>query len=466
MSLAAARAVADAVLFEGYLLYPYRASSPKNQVRWQFGLLGPAGAGPAGAGEDCRLATEVLLVPEPGGPGRLTVLVRFLQLQVRSVEAADPAAAGGFAPVAELDAGGARWIGWDEAVEREVEVARDLAGLVGGETVEVSVPGGCDVELLERDGLVAGRLLRRREPLRGALHLKAAPAPELPELYRVRAELENLTPWGAADLPSPPAGGRAAAREVAARASFIGTHLLLAATGGSFVSLTDPPPRAAAAAAACRNHRCWPVLVGQGPGEVVLASPIILGDHPAVAPESAGDLFDCTEIDEILTLRVMTLTEEEKRAARGTDPRAGQIIDRCDRMTAAELGALHGARRAVPDPAGGPPEGAPWWDPGVDGAVAPERDSVTVGGVQVARGSRVRLRPGRRADAQDMFLAGRTAKVAAVYADVDGGSHVALLLEDDAAAELHEWYGRYYYFAPDELEPLGPLAEPGRVGVP
>ena len=82
--------------------------------------------------------------------------------------------------------------------------------------------------------------------------------------------------------------------------------------------------------------------------DAVLVAPIILGDHPSIAPESAGDLFDATEIDEILTLRVMTMTEQEKAEARGTDPRAAAILARCDAMSPEELARLHGARR---DPA-------------------------------------------------------------------------------------------------------------------
>ena len=77
-----------------------------------------------------------------------------------------------------------------------------------------------------------------------------------------------------------------------------------------------------------------------------------------------------------------------------------------------------------------------------------------VAGIPVPRGSRVRLRPSRRADAQDMFLAGQEAVVSAVHVDLDGETHVAVTLVDDPAAELHDWYGRYLYFAPDELEPL------------
>ena len=106
---------------------------------------------------------------------------------------------------------------------------------------------------------------------------------------------------------------------------------MLAVDGGAFVSLLDPPDGAAEAAVACRSDGHLP-----GPhrrDDVVLSSPIILYDHPEVAPESPGDLYDATEIDEILALRVLTLTDEEKAEARGTDARAAAIIDRCDALS-------------------------------------------------------------------------------------------------------------------------------------
>jgi hypothetical protein len=97
----------------------------------------------------------------------------------------------------------------------------------------------------------------------------------------------------------------------------------------------------------------------------------------------------------------------------------------------------------------------PWWDPGQDQSVSPETDRLTVGGRVVGRGSRVLLRPGgRRTDAQDMFLAGRTATVAAVFHDVDGGDHLAVVVEDDPAQDLVLAHGRYLYFSPDEVEVL------------
>src|SRR5262249_26330156 len=161
------------------------------------------------------------------------------------------------------------------------------------------------------------------------------------------------------------------------------------------------------------NDGLFPVLVGDGDAEVVLASPIICYDHPAVAPESPGDMFDATEIDEILALRVRTLTDDEKREARATDARAAAVVDRCDAMGADVLGALPGTFRAVGDAADGPrppggtpddaPEGGPWWEPRVDASFDPWHDTVTVGGVVVSSGSPVRLRPSRRADAQDLF---------------------------------------------------------------
>ena len=80
-------------------------------------------------------------------------------------------------------------------------------------------------------------------------------------------------------------------------------------------------------------------------------------------------------------------------------------------------------------------------------------------GERVGKGSIVRIKPQRRADAQDLFYADQLARVAAVHRDLDGEIHLAVVLADDPAAELHDWYGRYLYFAPDELEPVGRALE-------
>jgi hypothetical protein len=409
--------------------------------------------------------------------------VRFLQVQVRATERA---VAGGFEPVDELTVGPATWIRWHEAVERTVSFeGLGLDTHEDPQTYAIEVPGGEDVELLtDDDGREVGRLVRTRYALRGELSVSVR-STDHESLRRLSVELTNTTEWsaGADDMDRP--------RDVAARASFVGAHLLLAAEQAAFVSITDPPEWAVEAAAACSNHRCWPVLIGEpGSTDVVLASPIILADYPAVAPESPGQLYDSTEIDEILTLRIMTLTDDEKRAARGTDARAAAIIDRSDTMPPEIFERLHGALRAntgdlgldrvasgqeselspgkVQDHAtvgdGVPTFGtAPWWNPSVDAAVSPENDTIQISGVAVGKGTRVRLHPSGRGDAQDMFVDGLVAVVAGVYFDVDGDTHVAVVVEDDPAAELHEWYGRFSYFRPDELEPLVAPARAGQL---
>ena len=224
------------------------------------------------------------------------------------------------------------------------------------------------------------------------------------------------------------------------------------------------------------QQRCFPVLVGDpGDTDVVLGSPIILYDYPEIAAESAGALFDSTEIDEILTLRVMTMTDEEKAEARATDPRAAEIIDRCDGMSADTLQQLHGVLRDPHSPSAAFP------GLGQDGRPRQRRPKTSRGGTppatracgrswtacsstgcSVAKGSLVRVHPSRRADAQDLFFADQVARVTAVLSDVDGGTHVALVLVDDPAADMHDWYGRYLYFAPDELEPLDQAREESR----
>ena len=501
MSLDQVRAVADAVLYEGYLLYPYRATSRKNQVRWQFGVLGPPGAADEGVGEEPGMAVRCLLVEDSEAaadrrvPRRLSVRVhlRFLQLQTRTVERYD-AQNDSFEPVDALAVGDEHWLSWDEAVEQEVVLGYSSGELRSGAAQEVTVDGHEATEELtttadgESGTALVGRIVRRRWALRARVN---ASTTEDEGSTRLEVRVDNITPGQASDTGSSADdsahdGTPISAKDRAIRTSLIGTHLILEAQGARFVSAIDPPTAVAAAARRCSQRRCWPVLAGERPGReaagpageavtspVVLGSPIILYDFPEVAEQSAGSLFDSTEIDEILTLRVMTMTEEEKAEARATDPKAREIIDRCDQMSPESLQQLHGILRnphaVPPDPTArqiGPTDirnvdpptfgehDVPWWDPAADEAVQPELDSVVIDGVPVSKDSLVRVRPSRRADAQDLFFADQVARVTAVLSDVDGGVHVALVLADDPAADLHEWYGRYWYFAPEELEPL------------
>ncbi|MBS4727030.1 hypothetical protein MSM1_01140 [Mycobacterium sp. SM1] len=434
------RAVADAVLYEGYLLYPYRATSGKNQSRWQFGVLGPPGAAEAGIGEDDRLSAQFLM-----SASAIRLVVRFLQLQHRGAER--DTGHHRYQPVDELSTPAGTWLSWDEAIECESCFGPlEPINTSNRWTLPLVAPAATDVEPVS-----GGRLVRTRHEVRAELSVTVEPEDGLD---RVGVTVRNT---GAA------ADDQAAGKDWAIARSLIGTHIIAEAIGGEFISLLDPPEHAAAAVARCRQHRCFPVLAGQ-PGErdLLLISPIILYDYPEIAEQSEGELYDCTEIDELLTLRVMTMTDEEKAQARATDPLAAQIIDRCDAMSPAAMQRLHGVLRNphAGEPAGGPrlipeiPDGVNWWDPLADNAVRPEVDAVLVNGVRLARGSRVRLHPARRADAQDLFFAGKTARVTSVHEDVDGGCHVGVVLDEDPAADLHDWYGRYLYFSPDEVEPL------------
>jgi hypothetical protein len=441
-----ARKVADAVLYEGYLLYPYRASAAKNQARWQFGVLMPRLWSEHGPDEPWATQTECLLEPEEATTVR--VLVRFLHVQAKTVEVVD-VEAGTFHEADTLPVDDSELVSWDEAAELEVAVEAPLARLLEGElATPFERPGGRRVEPVhDAAGRLVGRTVRRRWPVLGSVKLSAERLEGPYGLVRLRLVLENATAWN----------DPGADRSVALRHSLVAAHSLIGIDQGVFLSLLDPPEWAKPAAEACQNLHTWPVLIGdEGRRDAMLSSPIILYDHPTIAPESPGDLFDATEIDEILTLRTMALTEDEKREARVTDERAAAIIDRVDNMPPELLERLHGAVRYLKEVEGTEeeePELVPWWDPGADRTVSPETDGVVVAGVTVARGSRVRLRPGQRADAQDMFLAGRLATVEAVFLDVDGNRHLAVTLDEDPAADLQRWHGRFLYFSPDEVEP-------------
>jgi hypothetical protein len=434
-----AQRVADAVLWEGYVLYPYRASAAKNQVRWQYGILTPRAYSEADGYERWSMQTECVL--ELGNEATVDVKLRYLQVQTRTVE---EAVAGGFKPVAELEVDGELWASWDEAVEHSLDIpAVDLAR-PGVRAVPIVLDAAREVEPLGD----AARVVRERFAVRGVARLECEHCPGPYPLGRLRVTVENHTDW---DEPNAP-------RDVAMRRSLVGVHTLLHSDDARFISLLEPPEFARAAVEACTNDGTFPVLIGD-PAEptTVLSSPIILYDHPAVALESPGDMCDLTEIDEILALRILTLTDDEKRLARSTDPRAAAIVDRIEAFSPDTFASLHGEMRTIGS-VGAPTDPLPWWEPEVDAEVNPWEDSIEIAGVRVAKGSKVRLRPGqvagRRADAQDLFLVGRDATVAGVFFDVDGAQHVAVTLDDDLAADLHEEKGRFMYFHPDEVEPL------------
>jgi hypothetical protein len=443
-ALEAARAVADAVLYEGYVLYPYRATSAKNVVRWQWGVLMPEDVVRRDASERSWQRTELLL--DGDRPTTLRLTVRFLQVQRRHVEDASGRR------VERLETADASYLPWDEALPREESLTVRLDDDAIDTTFEVD--GGVDTEALPEG---VGRLVRVREPVTVGVHVQIE-RPESPyPVSLVRITVENRT--DPVEDPGPD-------RTVWLRRALAASHLLVEVEGADIVSQLEPPEWARGYVAGCASDGVFPVLAGPpGQHRVALSSPIILYDHPQVAPESESSFFDALEIDELLSLRTMTLTEAEKREVRGTDPRAAALLGEVDAMPPELWDRLHGAVRQLeawaplaPPQAGSDaeePSAVPWWDPGSDASVDPEHDAITVGEVEVRRGSRVLLRPGvRRADAYDLFLAGRPATVAAVLRDVDGRDHLAVTVDEDPGADLMVAHGRYLYFAPDEVEPI------------
>ena len=309
--------VAAAVFYEGYLLYPYRLSV-KNVRRWTFGTVSPRfHAEATGEPEKGRMECQVLLE----GNAAVQVKVRFLHVQERT-------------------APGSPQPPWQEGVEREVSLkVNATASLVEHpERKSFRIPAAHQREaVLDGGGRVVGEVYRLTDELSGVLELSAVQVRE--GLFRLHAKLVNET--GMSDPTD---------ASQAERRSFMASHAIVTAEGGRFVSLTDPPPDKADAARACRHSGWWPVPVGDpAAADAMLCSPIILPDYPRVAEESPGDLFDGTEIDEILSLRIRSLTDDEKREMASIDPRARAILERTEALARRELEALHGTWRRFPE---------------------------------------------------------------------------------------------------------------------
>ncbi len=426
---AAVRSIADTVLYEGYLLYPYTASARKNQQRWQFGVVMPRAYAANGTGETAHMQTEVPLEGTRAGDS-IDILVRFLQVQSREVQILQD---GTYESIESLEIDGTRYISWEEAIEREVGCRFAL----GEASLEVPIDfpsSHLEEPLHDAAGILRGRLIRETLPLQGRIRIEAQPV-ELADRLRVR--IENDSTLAGAD------------RADALKTAFLSAHTLLAIDGAAlFISLMDFPDKAESLIKACVNEHTWPVLAGEATrdpryGPMMLSSPIILYDYPINAPQSEGDKFDGAEVDELLNLSILSMSDKEKAEARATDPRARTLIDRAQSMSAEHFAQLHGGVKFDEGPAFETEDTRP--------GVA----HLVVNGVKVVKGSRVRLHPSRRADAWDIFLKGKTAHVKGVYEDFERVHYVAVSIDDDPASEMHDWYGRSLFFYPDEIEPLG-----------
>ena len=289
MNFESVEKVANAVLYEGYMLYPYRPSSTKNQQRWNFGTLYPQRFADAQRPtEACSLHTECLV--QAGPNASLSVRVRFLHLDPQQAQTES----------------------WVEGVDRDSQVERTISDLL-------EEPQKLELHL----GPLVGRLFLSAKAVNG-------------DLLKLTLELANLTPV------------ECATREEALSYAFSSAHLLLGIDGGQFISMLDPPERYAQSVHECHNVGVYPVLVGdEGSFDRMLSSPIILYDYPQIAPESAGDFFDGTEMDEMLSLRVLTMTDEEKAEMKSADARSRQLLERTETLPPEHMMKLHGAIRGL-----------------------------------------------------------------------------------------------------------------------
>lgn len=339
MNIELVEKIANAVLYEGYMLYPYRPTAVKNRQRFNFGSLSPRAYSVAQQGTEAwSMQTECLVV----GPQHtaLDVKVRFLHLTMREVCEIQDGAEPAIKPVATLEVEDQIFQTWQEAVEREVTAkAIKLSELITQpQRTAFSFPSKQETEeLRDSSGKVAGIIVRKQQAIEGSIEVEAERATD--GLFKITARILNLTPMEKATEAS---------RDQALMSALVSTHTILSVKDGQFVSLLDPPDELRQIVAACNNVGTWPVLVGEeGDTDVMLSSPIILYDYPQIAPESSGDLFDGTEIDEILTLRIMTMTDEEKREMRSVDERARKILERTETLPAEQLMKMHGAVRGL-----------------------------------------------------------------------------------------------------------------------
>lgn len=446
MKLDSIRAIANAVLYEGYILYPYRPSSIKNRQRWTFGGVFPKAFDQQG--DASRMETQVLL--RGGEQAAFNAHFRFLQVMTREVgQLATPVrelpveGEPALTRVSSFNVDGQELLAWEEAIEREIGLGPLRPADVQGAAcvTPFCFKGAREFEpVRDRSGRIVAALIRTSQTIQGVVEAKAQK--QSPDVWKLTIGIENVTPLTGADREE---------RAAAQLRAFASTHAILTVEDGAFISLLDPPDDLREAAGECRNVGAFPVLVGGQDNSAMLASPIILYDHPAIAPESPGDLFDGTEIDEILTLRILAMTDAEKREMASVDARARALLERTHALTAEDMARLHGVMRNHPSQASQiepPPMGGDH--------EKPRLVSLLESGRSLCVGARVRLRPKSGGDIMDIVLKDKIAVVEAIERDFEDRIHVAVTLIDDPGRDLGAagFPGHRFFFSQEEIEPI------------
>jgi hypothetical protein len=331
--------IANAVLYEGYMLYPYRPSAVKNRQRWNFGVLYPRAYSEAQSGNDrWFMQTECLI--SGAASAAVDVKARFLQAVPRQTGRPSSPRHGEEDRAPEVESTNKDMQSWQEAVECSVPVeSTRLADLIDVPLrQDFEFPAARGLDPVTNDGSSASSsVVRTREAVRGSIEISAVSVAT--SLFKLTVLLSNLTRAERADIQS---------RDLALLKSLLSAHMILSVSEGNFSSLIDPPAELQTIVGTCNNQGTWPVLVGEsGSTDAMLSSPIILYDYPQIAPESAGDLFDGTEIDEILALRILTLSDEEKREIRQSGARAREVLERTEMMPTEQFLKLHGVLRGM-----------------------------------------------------------------------------------------------------------------------
>ncbi|MDB6127543.1 MAG: hypothetical protein JWM35_1439 [Verrucomicrobia bacterium] len=433
----------EAVLYEGHILYPYRPSSQKNRHRFTFGRVYPESYSTSQQGaESCVSQTQCLVrTSSPGAQVR--VEVRFLHPLVREIGVlhkpqrkwVDGEAEPAWYLVPRLELNGILYQTWQESAERRVEL-NCAVGVGAMREIPFEFPATrmCD-PIRDHGGRIPAAVIRRNETVRGSVILGVEALQG--DLFRLTVRVANLT-----DVPADQLGNQ----DSILLRTLASTHTILRGEGAEFISVTAPPDQLAVEIAECQNLGTWPVLVGDeasGQCDTMLSSPIILPDYPKLAPESAGTLYDGTEIDEILTLRILAMTDGEKREMRHLDEDARRLLERTEALPNERLLGMHGTLR---NPGS--------FEEQIFGG-STKLQTVEAHGVTLRAGDTVRIRPKARADVMDLALAGKVAIIEAIEQDAEGRAHLALVVEDDPGRDLGflRQTGHRFFYTVDEVEP-------------
>ncbi|MGI8952070.1 MAG: hypothetical protein ACR2FN_10845 [Chitinophagaceae bacterium] len=327
--------ITQTLLYEGYALYPYHRSAIKNQKPIPFGVVFPQQYNIYNEHSHSKMQTQCIVTGSDNL--QINISVRFLHLlkvEIFEKDLQQKTSESDFVQVHNVSLNGKIYqAGW-QTIERKISTGNlQISQLIKNrKVIFIKFDKVYDTtNISDENGETVAKQINSVSQIKGTIIVEAESVKNTQNAFRITVTVTNTTPFENTE---------AITRDEVLTQSFLSTHIILNTSDGQFISHQDPDEKWKTVIDECANINTWPILIDEA-NTTLLSSPIILYDHPQINPQSHGDLFDSTEIEEALLLHVNLLSDEEKKRISQSDEKLQAMLKKVGEITPEELINFH-----------------------------------------------------------------------------------------------------------------------------